>query len=107
MSGVFSTAVEAWDELRIHRLRVLLALIGVAVAVCAITGITAATQMMTQALREQAERGGGRDLTLAINAWPMDMAESMPSPERYAGIFDEFVARYEIEYISRVAYSIS
>ena len=28
MSGIFSTAVEAWDELRIHRLRVLLALIG-------------------------------------------------------------------------------
>ena len=100
MSGIFSTAVEAWDELRIHRLRVLLALIGVAVAVCAITGITAATQMMTQALREQAERGGGRDLTLAISAWPMGM-ESMPSSERYARAFEDFVERYKIEYATR------
>ncbi len=103
MSGLFSTAVEAWDELRIHRLRVLLALIGVAVAVCAITGITAATQMMTQALREQAERGGGRDLTLAINAWPMGM-EAMPSSERYAAAFDDFVERYKIEYSTRELY---
>lgn len=103
MSGLFSTAVEAWDELRIHRLRVLLALIGVAVAVCAITGITAATQMLTQALREQSERGGGRDLTLSISAWSTG-TEAAPSSERYAQAFDDFVERYKIEYSTRELY---
>ena len=38
MTGVVGAIVEAWDELRIHKLRVLLALIGVACAVTAITG---------------------------------------------------------------------
>ena len=38
MTGVVGAIVEAWGELRIHKLRVLLALIGVACAVTAITG---------------------------------------------------------------------
>ena len=37
MSGVVGAFSEAWAELRIHKTRVLLSLIGVAVAVTAIT----------------------------------------------------------------------
>lgn len=68
MSGLVGAVVEAWDELRIHKLRVLLALIGVAVAVCAITGVTAAVHMLTQGLQEQMERSNGRMVTLFVNS---------------------------------------
>ena len=36
-TGLAASTVEAWQELRIHRLRVLLSLVGVAVAVASIT----------------------------------------------------------------------
>ena len=69
MTGLVGAIVEAWDELRIHKLRVLLSLVGVAVAVMAITGVTAAVQMLQQGYAEQADRGGGRQVTLQLNAW--------------------------------------
>jgi putative ABC transport system permease protein len=99
VTGLVGAVVEAWDELRIHRLRVLLALIGVAVAVCAITGITAAAQMMSQVMREQAERDGGRATTLSVNAYPM--SPTPPPAARYDAEFARVVERYGIEYASR------
>ena len=69
MSGFVGALVEAWDELRLHKLRVLLALIGVAVAVTAITAVTAAVQMLTQGFQEQSERDMGRQITLTLSAW--------------------------------------
>lgn len=108
MTGLVGAVVEAWDELRIHRLRVLLALIGVAAAVCAITGITAATQMMTQAFQEQAERDMGREVTLSVNAWPAAMEGPMggegppvPTTEQYRQAYDDVVTRYGIAYATR------
>ncbi|NMR18994.1 ABC transporter permease [Cellulomonas fimi] len=99
MTGVVGAVVEAWDELRIHKVRVLLALIGVAVAVTAITGITAAAQMMNQVFTEQAERFGGRATTLMVSAWPT--GSTTPSPETYDAEFTRVVERYGIEYASR------
>jgi len=69
VSGFVGALVEAWDELRLHKLRVLLALIGVAVAVTAITAVTAAVQMLTQGFQEQSERDMGRQITLTLSAW--------------------------------------
>ncbi len=40
-TSVVAAIIEAWQELRIHRTRVLLSLIGVAVAVCSITAVVA------------------------------------------------------------------
>lgn len=107
MTGVVGAIVEAWDELRIHRLRVLLALLGVAAAVCAITGITAAADMMNQALREQAERDSGRDTTLMINAWTdgMDPTVVQPTTEQYEAAYAQLVERYDIEYATRDTWS--
>lgn len=100
MTGVVSAVVEAWDELRIHKVRVLLALVGVAVAVCAITGVTAAAQMLTQTFREQAERDGGRDVTLSISLYPSGTTEGPPPAERYIAAFRDLVERYQVEYSS-------
>ena len=85
MSGIVGTIVEAWDELRIHKLRVLLALIVVAVAVTAITGVTAAVQMMNQAFKESADRQSGRSVTLDLYAWPTGAAgTTQPTEQQYA-----------------------
>jgi putative ABC transport system permease protein len=99
MTGVVGALVEAWDELRIHKLRVLLALIGVAVAVCAITGITAAAQMTGQIVKEQMERGSGRDTTLMVSAY--SNGPVAPTTAQYDAEFTRVIARYNITYASR------
>jgi putative ABC transport system permease protein len=99
MTGVVGAIVEAWGELRIHKLRVLLALIGVACAVTAITGVTALVSMLNQSFTEQTERQSGRFVTLNVNAWPQDGSATVPT-----GWDDEFqrvLERYDITYASR------
>jgi len=96
MTGVVGAILEAWDELRIHRVRVLLALIGVACAVTAITGITAAVTMFGQAMQEENERMAGRDTTL--EAWSMGGGEM--SPVEVDTIVDGIAERHEISYHS-------
>ena len=53
-TGFAAALLEAWQELRIHKLRVLLSLIGVTVAVASLTtalaGAGMARQMMTETL---------------------------------------------------------
>ncbi|MCC2309750.1 ABC transporter permease [Cellulomonas chengniuliangii] len=110
MTGFVSTLVEAWDELRVHRLRVLLALIGVAVAVTAITGITAAVQMMSQAFREQSERHNGRDVTLTADvypAWSGEMGTTPPTPDpaQIDAAYTRITEQYAIEYWSRTSWT--
>ncbi|MCO7272673.1 ABC transporter permease [Cellulosimicrobium cellulans] len=101
MTGVVGAVLEAWDELRVHKVRVLLALVGVAVAVCAITAISAAGEMLRQVSAEQNDRWGGRAATLQVSAWPTGESGSvMPAPEEYERVFDEVVERYAIGYSS-------
>ncbi|MEU4388740.1 ABC transporter permease [Promicromonospora sp. NPDC023805] len=97
MTGVVGAILEAWDELRIHRVRVLLALIGVACAVTAITGITAAVTMVGQAMQEETERMSGRDTTL--EAWSMGGGAGMSAAEVDA-VVDGVADRHQISYHS-------
>lgn len=101
MTGIVGALLEAWDELRVHKVRVLLALVGVAVAVCAITAISAAGEMLRQVSAEQNDRWNGRAATLQVSAWPTGEGGSvMPAPEEYERVFDEVVERYAIGYSS-------
>jgi putative ABC transport system permease protein len=101
VTGFVGAVLEAWDELRIHKVRVLLALIGVAVAVCAITAISAAGEMLRQVSAEQNDRWNGRAATLQVSAWPTGEGGSvMPAPEEYTQVFDDVVERYGVEYSS-------
>ncbi len=99
MTGLVGAVVEAWDELRLHKLRVLLALIGVAAAVTAITAVTAAVQMLTQGFTEQMERDMGRPVTLTIDAWAMngEQADTAALDATYALALE----RYDITWASR------
>lgn len=99
MSGFVGAVVEAWDELRLHKLRVLLALIGVAAAVTAITAVTAGLQMLTQGYKEQMERDGGRQVTLMIDSW--QMSEQAAGADDLDAAFERALDRYGITWASR------
>ena len=99
MTGVVGAVVEAWGELRIHKLRVLLALIGVACAVTAITGVSAMVSMLNQAFTEQSERQSGRAVTLNVSAYPMSQDAVMPTA--WDAELDRMLERYDVTYASR------
>src|SRR6185369_5967057 len=68
-TGFVGSVVEAWAELRIHRTRVLLSLIGVAVAVAALTGIVALGAIAQQSQIETLERQSGRPALLSVSSY--------------------------------------
>lgn len=102
-TGVVSTFVESAEELRIHRTRVLLSLIGVAIAVFALTTVLGAAAVAQQALDEGNERGAGRPAMLAANVFSPETGGPIAG-ERMTEAWHAAVARHEIEFDSRVGY---
>jgi hypothetical protein len=103
VTGVLGTLVEAWDEVRVHRSRVLLSLVGVFLAVFAMTSVTALGLMVAQVQQELGERMGGRAATVAINAW--DPSTGMtPGGEEWDTAVAELVERYGITTAASVSY---
>ena len=98
-TGFIGSIVEAWSELRIHKTRVLLSLIGVAVAVAALTDVVALGQIAEQSQREQNERWGGRPAMLGMYVNSTD--GSVPDAEAVNSAFDTVMDRYDISYTSR------
>lgn len=74
MSGLIGALGEAWAELRHHKLRVLLSLIGIAVSVGALTAIVAISEYQQQQMAEQSDQSGGRPATVSISAMRNDGA---------------------------------
>ncbi|GAB3600950.1 ABC transporter permease [Microbacterium tumbae] len=66
MTGLFGALADAWAEIRVHRLRVLLSLIGIAVSVAALTAVVAFSEFQQQFQAEQSDRWGGRVATIAV-----------------------------------------
>lgn len=93
-----AACVEAWQELRIHKLRVLLSLIGVGVAVCALTVVVALGDMMSQGLRETFERESGRPATYTMEVFFETAASPGYTAVRTAA--DEALERSGIRYAS-------
>ena len=94
-TGLVGAVDEAWAELRIHKTRVLLSLIGVGVAVTAITSVVGLGAMVQQATTESMERGSGRPATLYIYAHNPQTGMPAGGPELEAA-FDTVVERYQI-----------
>ena len=63
ITGFAASIVEAWQELRVHKVRVLMSLIGVGVAVCALTLVVGFGNMMQKGLADSYEQQGGRAAT--------------------------------------------
>lgn len=96
VSGFAAATVEAWQELRIHRLRVLLSLVGVAVAVASITATVAVATIAQQVLVEQYEREG-RPARIVVYAYDDRTGNPIPS-ERIRPAFEKVVEDFEIRY---------
>lgn len=89
VSGPVGSIAEAWAELRTHKLRVFLSLVGIAVAVAALTAVLALGEYQKQTTVEQSDRWGGRVATIQIqtlstNGGPVDQAEIDRRFERVA-----------------------
>ncbi|MCU1441523.1 MAG: transporter permease [Rhodoglobus sp.] len=104
-SGFIGGIIEAWDELRVHRTRVLLSLIGVGVAVCALTSVVGIGAIAQQSQIEQLERGSGRPATLVLGA-PYDPATGTQADK---ATFEAAVAtaidRYKIDYHGTISFA--
>lgn len=103
MTGLLGTLAEAWDEVRVHKTRVLLSLVGVFLAVFAMTTVTALGLMVAQVQQELGERSGGRAATVAVNAW--DPVTGMPPDgARWDVAVADLVERYDIATAATISY---
>ncbi len=103
VSGLVGAVVEAWAELRIHRTRVLLSLVGVAVAVAALTSVVGLGSIVQQAMTETYESQSGRPATLYLSAY----SEQGEPPEAadVRAAFDQVVGRYRVTWAGAVNYA--
>jgi putative ABC transport system permease protein len=104
LAGFAGALVEAWTELRIHRTRVLLSLVGVGIAIAALTLVAALGGMVQQSQTETFERQGGRPAMLSVSAYNPETGQS-PDPQVLDSAFAAATERYQIQYTSRMAYN--
>lgn len=102
-TGFVGAVVEAWAEVRIHKTQVLLSLIGVGVAVTALTLVVAAGAIATQATVEGYERGNGRPAALSVSAYN-PMTGEQPSRHDLDAAFADTMERYGVDYSSRTSW---
>jgi putative ABC transport system permease protein len=98
VTSVVGAIAEAWQEVRVHRGRVLLSLVGVTVAVCALSASVAVTEIAQRAVLEQAESSSGRPFTMSANL----TAAGTPSPGKTDEAWFETLERFDISYATRV-----
>jgi putative ABC transport system permease protein len=104
MSRIVGALVEAWDELRVHRGRVLLSLIGVAVAVCALTSVVGFGAIAQQAQVESLESGSGRPATIIISTPYDPTTGTQASVADFTEAADQVVERYRVTYSGMVTW---
>lgn len=102
ISAFVGAVLEAWDELRVHRTRVLLSLIGVGVAVCALTSVVGIGAIAQQAQIEQLERGSGRPATLSIGVPYDPLTGTQGNKKTFEDALATAVERYSIRYSGSV-----
>jgi putative ABC transport system permease protein len=103
MTGVLGALAEAWDEVRVHKSRVVLSLVGVFLAVFAMTTVSALGQLVAQAQQEQGERSGGRPATIGVTAYD-PMTGVPPDGDQWDTAVAELVDRYGIATAATIAY---
>jgi ABC-type antimicrobial peptide transport system permease subunit len=92
---VLATVAEAWSEVRVHKARVVLSLVGVFLAVFAMTTVTALGLLVAQVQQEQGERMGGRAATIAVTAY--DPQTGMPpATQEWDAAVADLTERYGI-----------
>ncbi|WP_460799710.1 ABC transporter permease [Microbacterium sp. GXF0217] len=91
MTGILGALADAWAEIRVHKLRVLLSLIGIAVSVAALTAVVAISEYQQQYQAEQSDRWGGRVATIAISVYSDTGAVDADAFDaRFQGVSERF-----------------
>ncbi|GAA1128049.1 MULTISPECIES: ABC transporter permease [Microbacterium] len=105
MTGILGALADAWAEIRVHKLRVLLSLIGIAVSVAALTAVFAFSEYQRQYQTEQSDRSGGRAATLVVSQMSEDGApvDLDAFDARVAGA----AARFDFSHAARVVQGLS
>lgn len=103
MTGVVAAIAEAWSQVRVHKARVILSLLGVFLAVLTMTTAAAIGRIGQQMIAESFESMAGRSATLSVSLFSASMEQ--PSVAEISEVFDEFVARHEVAYSSKVVQS--
>lgn len=101
MTDIVAAIQDAWTELRIHRGRVLMSLIGVTVAIAALTASVAIGELARSTLLASMETNGGRPATVTM--WVNPAAAEAPSAADHVVTLDAIEAavdRYAVEYAS-------
>jgi ABC-type antimicrobial peptide transport system permease subunit len=104
MTGVLGAFAEAWDEVRVHKSRVVLSLVGVFLAVFAMTSVSALGLQVAQVQQEQSERYGGRPATVAITAYD-PVTGIPPAAAEWDPAVADLVERYGITTSANIAYT--
>jgi hypothetical protein len=103
MTGVLGTLAEAWGEVRVHKSRVVLSLVGVFLAVFAMTTVTALGQLMAQAQQEQSERWSGRPATISVQAYD-PMTGMPPAGATWDAAVAAMIERYQLTGVTSVSW---
>jgi putative ABC transport system permease protein len=103
VTGILGTLSEAWDEVRVHKSRVVLSLVGVFLAVFAMTTVSALGLLVAQVQQEQGERMGGRSATVAVNAYD-PMTGMPPDTAEWDAAVADLVQRYGITTAANISY---
>lgn len=101
MTAFLGALSDAWAEIRVHKLRVLLSLIGIAVSVGALTAVVAFSEYQRQYQAEQSDRWGGRAATIVVavssdDGTPVD-------PDAFDERFSRVSERFGFSHTARIA----
>ncbi|MFF9564619.1 ABC transporter permease [Leifsonia sp. NPDC014704] len=105
LTSVYSVLVEAWSEFRVYRARVLMAIVGVAVAIMALTSIAAISAVAQQGVVEGLERGQGRPAMMNISLPYSEDGQPLTTDEEFGPLVTDALARYQVSYSTRQGYA--
>lgn len=100
ITGFAASIVEAWQELRVHKVRVLMSLIGVGVAVCALTLVVGFGNMMQKGLADEYEQQAGRAATYTVSMYPTESEMSDSESEKVDAALRDTAERFGISHVS-------
>ena len=105
MTGFLGALSDAWAEIRVHKLRVLLSLIGIAVSVGALTAVVAISEYQRQFQAEQSDRWGGRAATVVVSVSSDDgtPVDADDFDERFSRVSE----RFGFSHTARITQSMS
>lgn len=104
MTGFLGALADAWAEIRVHKLRVLLGLIGIAVSVGALTAVVAISEYQRQFQTEQSDRFGGRAATVVVSVTRDD--GSPVDTDGFDERFSRVSERFGFSHTARIAQGV-